>query len=314
MVAVYKVQDALRAAQVSEEGDKSELGLGRCYIGTDLVVSQWSYRRPLSPVGSPQPYIPPPARSCSLFSPPEDDPPPLRADSLFEFVRSFNRGTLPEFKQPPVPSGPGIEQLPPQLKYNLVVWSRIKRPQNETMENTKPASSTVLRFTISDVLTAYVSLVFRSEEDPLVVENVTVFGPRERKLPHEQSDYQVYQALSQHVAKMLQSHPSVPLQTLMHALASYRTLFIDRCTSCQRVLSVEGHIPPVGRVWIPKDGSCPTVNSDNNHSQVETKEPTEADPQTPEPAHLGESVSGRREMADHSTGHWEPRHVTCLYS
>lgn len=37
----------------------------------------------------------------------------------------------------------------------------------------------------------------------------------EQKFPHEQSDYQVYQALSQHVGKMLQSHPRVPLQTLM---------------------------------------------------------------------------------------------------
>lgn len=45
-------------------------------------------------------------------------------------------------------------------------------------------SPTVLRFTVSDVMTAYVSLVFGSKEDPLMVENVTVFGPRERVCFH----------------------------------------------------------------------------------------------------------------------------------
>ncbi|KIM68997.1 hypothetical protein SCLCIDRAFT_103907 [Scleroderma citrinum Foug A] len=295
-----KVQDALGAAKTSEEGDKSELGLG---------VSI----RPLSPVGSPQPYIPPPVRSSSLFSPPEDDPPPLRAESLIEFVCSFNRGTLPEFKEPPVPPDPGNELPPPLPKCKLAIWSRTKRgPQNETTEvgrcgswfgNTKLSCPTVLRFTISDVLTAYVSLVFRSEEDPLVVENVTVFGPRERKLPHEQSHYQVFRVLSQHIAKMLQSHPCVPLQTLMHALVSYRALFVDRCTSCQRVLSAEGHIPPVGRIWAQKDSS----NLDGNHNQMGPKGPTERDVPTPEPVQLGD-------VTDHSTGYWEPRHVTCLYS
>lgn len=300
-----KVQDALRAATVSEEGDKSELGFGASMLGRR---GKGKRKRPLSPVGSPQPYIPPPVRSSSLFSPPEDDPLPLRAESLVEFVCSFNRGTLPEFKELPVPPDPGNELLPPLPKCKLVIWSRTKRGrQNETSELSSP---TVLRFTISDVLTAYVSLVFRSEEDPLVVENVTVFGPRERKLPHEQSHYQVFQVLSQHSAKMLESHPGVPLQTLMHALVTYRTLFVDRCTSCQRVLSVEGHIPPVGRVWVPKDSS----NLDSNHNQVGPKGPTEQDVSTPEPVQLGDSVSSRGDVTDHSTGHWEPRHVTCLYS
>jgi hypothetical protein len=32
-------------------------------------------------------------------------------------------------------------------------------------------------------------------------------------------------------------------------LCSYSGLFVDRCTNCQRVLSVEGHVPPVGRIW-----------------------------------------------------------------
>lgn len=32
-------------------------------------------------------------------------------------------------------------------------------------------------------------------------------------------------------------------------LGAYETLFVERCTSCERVLSAEGHVPPVVRVW-----------------------------------------------------------------
>ncbi|KAI6032811.1 hypothetical protein F5J12DRAFT_713019 [Pisolithus orientalis] len=300
-----KVQDALRAAKESEEVDKSDLGMG---VGS----------RPPSPVGSPQPYVPPPARSSSLFSPPEDDPPPLRAESLVGYIRSFNKGSLPEFKQPPVPPIPGIEQIPVPT-CNLAIWSRIKRSVDFVNsrnllsiadQSTKLSIPVILRFTIADVLTAYVSLIFEKEEDPLVIEKATAFGPRERKFPHEQSDYQVYQVLSQHLAKMLQSHPLVPLQTLMQALVSYRTLFVDQCTSCQRVLSLEGHIPPVGRIWIPKDGSF--SNSSSNHDNAgRNKGQAESGVSTPGAM---EVVSGKETMDHLSMDRWEPRHVTCLYS
>ncbi|KAI6135773.1 hypothetical protein EV401DRAFT_2095253 [Pisolithus croceorrhizus] len=293
-----QVQDALRAAKESKEGDESDLGLGVGALG--------KRGRPLSPVGSPQPYVPPPARSSTLFSPPEDDPPPLRAESLVGYIRSFNRGSLPEFKQPPAPPISDIEQIPVP-RCNLAIWSRIKRSGKAT-EITKLCSPVILRFTIAEVLTAYVSLVFAKEEDPLVVEKVTAFGPRERKFPHEQSDYQVYQALSQHFAKMLQSHPRVPLQTLM-ALVSYRTLFVDRCTNCQRVLSVEGHIPPVGRIWVPKDSSSQNSHSNHDNGGANNAQ-AESDVSAPELM----DVSGKATADHHSMDHWEPRHVTCLYS
>ncbi|KAG6333848.1 hypothetical protein ID866_5236 [Astraeus odoratus] len=164
IVRSEKVQDALRVARESEEGDKSDLGFGVLGRG-----GRGKRKRPLSPVGSPQPYVPPPVRSSTLFSPPEDDPPPLRAESLIDFVRSFNRGTLPEFKQPLIALDPD-QELPPSPKYKLV--------------GTRLSSPTILQFTISDVLTAYVSLIFGSVEEPLVVENVTAFGPRERYAYH----------------------------------------------------------------------------------------------------------------------------------
>ncbi|KAI6098960.1 hypothetical protein EDD16DRAFT_1661141, partial [Pisolithus croceorrhizus] len=266
-----QVQDALRAAKESKEGDESDLGLG---VGA-LGKRGWENRkRPLSPVGSPQPYVPPPARSSTLFSPPEDDPPPLRAESLVGYIRSFNRGSLPEFKQPPAPPISDIEQIPVP-RCNLAIWSRIKRSGKAT-EITKLCSPVILRFTIAEVLTAYVSLVFAKEEDPLVVEKVTAFGPRE--------------------GCMLQSHPRVPLQTLMvYGSAPYvfattfsrllcRTehCFVDRCTNCQRVLSVEGHIPPVGRIWVPKGGSSQDSHSNHDNGGANNTQ-AESDVSAPEP-------------------------------
>lgn len=64
---------------------------------------------------------------------------------------------------------------------------------------------------------------------------------REQKLPHEQSDYQVYQVLSQHIAKMLQSHPCVPLQTLMVCMLSimaYLYLLYMFFAACSGVIPV----------------------------------------------------------------------------
>ncbi|KAG6378091.1 hypothetical protein JVT61DRAFT_13774 [Boletus reticuloceps] len=165
-----KVQEALQAARASEDADHSELG-------SSFLRGDRKRKRPQSPVGSPQPYVPSPPRSSSLFATPEDDPPSMRAESLLEFVREFNRG---ESKADTT-----------LAKCRLVIWSRTK-----TMRDALKAASTnngarrpldgkltspvVLRFIIPDVLTAYLSLIFTQLEDPLVVESVTAFGPRER--------------------------------------------------------------------------------------------------------------------------------------
>ncbi|KAH7923942.1 hypothetical protein BV22DRAFT_1047842 [Leucogyrophana mollusca] len=283
-----KVQNALRAAQSSEEADKSELSMV-------FRTESRKRKRPMSPVGSPQPYIPPPPPSSSLFPPVEDEPPPLRAEGLIDYIREFNLGRLGEYRDASV----GDRAAP---SCRLHIWSRTRMVLGDTTINHKtsptaiPAmqklsSPLILRLTILDVLTAYVSLTFEREEDPLVVETVAAFGPREKKLPHMQSDYLAFQVLSQHIAKMVQSHPRVPFQTLLHLLTSYRGLFVDRCTSCERVLSADGHVPPVGRVWI--------VNSDLGPSnvRVEASYPT-----------AGNSVGSG---GDQSRGHWDPRHVTC---
>ncbi|KAF9245031.1 hypothetical protein BU15DRAFT_85829 [Melanogaster broomeanus] len=280
-----KVQEALRAARASEEADHSELRL--------------SFRReqPLSPVGSPQPYTPPPPRSSSLFSPPEDDPPPLRAEFLVEFVRDFNRGSLAESKQTVASERDG----PPPPRSRLAIWSRTKTlaasasaangiaSKPHAVKLTSPA---VIRFMIPDVLTAYISLVFTSLEDPLIVESVTAFGPREM-------------CFRSTMAKMIQSHPRVPFQILISVLVSYGGLFVDRCTSCQRVLSAEGHFPPVGRIWVPKDHQLPPANATSGKRVADS---IDAAGQVAPPA------PGAGDRTDHSSGRWEPRHATCLYN
>ena len=32
-------------------------------------------------------------------------------------------------------------------------------------------------------------------------------------------------------------------------MCSYEGVFVDRCRICERVLSIEGHVPPVARLW-----------------------------------------------------------------
>ncbi|KAJ7239223.1 hypothetical protein B0H12DRAFT_1271513 [Mycena haematopus] len=235
------VQDALLAAAKSEKADKSDLNRN----GRREMRKR---RRPPSPE-SPQPYIPYDKRSTSLFPVTSDDPPPLRSDELPDYIREFNR----------------------THSCKLHIWTRIKG----AAQLSNPA---VVRFTIRDVLVCYVTMAHSSEDPVLATESVTAFGPREKapllsillqKSPHSQSDFLVYQSLSQQIATMLQSHPQVSFQSLMNLLCAYEGIFIDRCTSCERVLSAEGHVPPVVRIWMdagkdnekgrwePRHSACP---------------------------------------------------------
>ncbi|KAH0827595.1 hypothetical protein J3R83DRAFT_4320 [Lanmaoa asiatica] len=177
-----KVQEALRAARASEDADQSELGLS-------FRRENLKRKRPHSPIGSPQPYVPPPPRTWSLFASPEDDPPPMRAESLLEFVREFNRENVAELK-----SSTATETDTTLPKCKLAIWSRTKGMVDElkavSSSNANSGarkshagrftSPVVLRFIIPDVLTAYISLMFTNQEGPLIVESVAAFGPRER--------------------------------------------------------------------------------------------------------------------------------------
>lgn len=113
----------------------------------------------------------------------------MRAESLLEFVREFNRGNIAELK-----TSIAAETDSALPKCKLAIWSRTKTIRDELKvalsNNTnggvwkshsgRLSSPVVLRFIIPDVLTAYISLIFTNLESPLVVESVAAFGPRER--------------------------------------------------------------------------------------------------------------------------------------
>ncbi|KAH9928986.1 hypothetical protein B0H21DRAFT_762171 [Amylocystis lapponica] len=208
-----RVQHALVAARDSEQRDKSNLS------STGRRVNR-KRRRPPSP-DSPQPYRPFQQKSASLFPDIADGPPPLGLDGLPVFLREHNTT---------------------HAHSKLGIWSPAR---SRTL-----ACPVVLRFAIRDVVVVFLTLGQSAEGAPLIVENATAFGPREKvKTITFTIDYTVYQKISQQIAKMLQSQPDVSLQIVIDLLNSYEHLFVHRCTVCQRVLSMEAHVPPIARSW-----------------------------------------------------------------
>ncbi|KAA1474247.1 hypothetical protein DENSPDRAFT_319329 [Dentipellis sp. KUC8613] len=223
-----KVQGALRAAAESAAADAA---------GIRVLSRRETRKRKRSPSPeSPRPFPAFQPKAASLFPVEATPPPPMTLSRLPGYVREFNTKHA--------------------RKAALHVWQSTAR---ESRELRVPL---VMRFLIPDVMRAFITLGHPVGEGgdlpvgerPLLVENVTAFGSREKKPPHSQSDYLVFQKLSQQILRMLQSTPRVPFETLMDLLSTYRTLFSEQCTSCQRVLSAEGYIPPVGRVWLEQEG------------------------------------------------------------
>ncbi|KAJ8084206.1 hypothetical protein PM082_002973 [Marasmius tenuissimus] len=209
------IQDALRAAKASESSN----GLK----GTVNLRRENRKRRRAPSPESPQPYVTPNNQGASLFPPPTGDEAALKACDLFDYIRRFNR----------------------EHPHKLYIW----KPTRTWGSPDVVDRPTTLRFCIKDIFTAHLT-VDQSKDTTLITESVTVFGPREKKSPHSQSDFVAFQSISQQLTKMIHSHPQVPLQTLLDLLCAYETIFIDRCTVCERVLSPEGHIPPVVRLWL----------------------------------------------------------------
>ncbi|KAI0768657.1 hypothetical protein BD413DRAFT_605166 [Trametes elegans] len=205
------VQEALQAARKSEIADPTSLGSG-------LRRENLKRRRPPSPE-SPQPYRPTEPRSNSSLTHEHADALPMRLDGLPVFVRDHNKSS--------------------PHKLHVVALKR-GRPLE---------CPVVLRFVIQDVLTVYLKLDRSgTEEQNLVVESATAFGPREQKPVHSQSDYTVYQQLSQELAKVLRAEPWAPLRGFVSLLSAYENLFTEPCSVCGRVLSADVHTPPVVRV------------------------------------------------------------------
>ncbi|KAH9083893.1 hypothetical protein EDB83DRAFT_57913 [Lactarius deliciosus] len=234
-VVEEKVQEVLRTAAESERRDSNGI--------KDTSEKEVTQKRQRSPTPeSPRPYLAFQHKVSSPFPPLAADEIPLTLRELPAYVQEFNAT---------------------HTKMLLHIYLASGR---ESRNITVPV---VLRFLIPDVLRAFITLGHEertngavSETPALMVESLTVFGSREKKPPHSQSEFTVFQKLSQWVVRMLQSSPCVPVQSFMGMLVAYESLFLEKCPLCQRFLSVEGYLPPVARVrredgtWEPRHATC----------------------------------------------------------
>ncbi|KAH9176769.1 hypothetical protein EDB89DRAFT_1939806 [Lactarius sanguifluus] len=234
-VVEEKVQEVLRTAAESERRDSNGI--------KDTREKEVTQKRQRSPTPeSPRPYLAFQHKVSSPFPPLAADEIPLTLRELPAYVQEFNAT---------------------HTKMLLHIYLASGR---ESRNITVPV---VLRFLIPDVLRAFITLGHEErtngavpETPALMVESLTVFGSREKKPPHSQSEFTVFQKLSQWVVRMLQSSPCVPVQSFMGMLVAYESLFLEKCPLCQRFLSVEGYLPPVARVrrddgtWEPRHATC----------------------------------------------------------
>nr|GAT57689.1 predicted protein [Mycena chlorophos] len=227
LLASDPIQHALATAAKSEQDDKSDLT-------HDPRRSIKQRKRPPPAAGSPQPYVGLDKQPISPFHPDTDGLRALRADELADYIREFNK----------------------THSCRAHIWTRTKEPSSQL------ANPVIVRFTIPDVLVCYLTLGYSINQPALVAECITAFGPREKKSPYSQSDFLVYQSLSQHLASLLQEHPRASVQNLVTLLAAYDGLFLKRCRKCERVLSTEAHEPPVVR----KYGEFVECGSQTKHS------------------------------------------------
>jgi hypothetical protein len=75
----------------------------------------------------------------------------------------------------------------------------------------------------------------------------------EQKGCHEQSSYGVYQQVTQQLGRVVSQKS---FEGMVELLGSYENLFISQCVVCGRVVSGEGHVPPVIRWWTGQNWSA----------------------------------------------------------
>ncbi|KAL5484986.1 hypothetical protein ACEPAI_7628 [Sanghuangporus weigelae] len=225
-LAQDKAQGALKASQ--EAQGKSEIILhGRRSRKKRRIVT----------ADSPAPFPSFHVETTHVFPLPrsEDNRKVENLEDLVLFIREFNRRRAIESDQ--------------RSRTILAVWAP-SRPKLVARRNV--SDPLTVRVTIRDVTTIFVKL--RHDRGRLYMESVVALGAREKKGPYSHSDFTVFQRLTQHVARMIEKEPCVSFSQLVDLLTSYEDLFITHCSVCGRVLPLEGHVPPVARVW--KGGSA----------------------------------------------------------
>ncbi|THH15126.1 hypothetical protein EW146_g5305 [Bondarzewia mesenterica] len=224
------VQEALKAAAASERKD---------YSGLKEGGRRESRKRRRSPTPeSPRPYPSFHPKTSSLFPVHPHSSTPITLPGLPDYIREFNA----------THSG----------KATLHIW--LSTPQEpRVLEVPIPI---LLRFIIPDTLKAFIILGHPEgsiqDDRKKGCWSTIDSGDCHSKPPHSQSDYLVFQKLSQQVAHMIQSAPRVPFQCLMEMLVTYTSLFSAACTVCNHIVLDGGFIPPVARVWHEKEGTLGT--------------------------------------------------------
>jgi hypothetical protein len=174
------------------------------------VYSSYCSRSPTPE--SPRPYLPLQQKFANPFPPLPAGTLPLTLKDLPAYIREFN-----------------------STHAKRVLLHVYLATGHESRSITVPV---ILRFLIPNVLRAFITLGHEEGIDgavpnmpALVVESFTVFGSREKasspygriaysftvpqKPPHSQSEFIIFQKLSQWVVRVLQSSPRVPVQSFM---------------------------------------------------------------------------------------------------
>lgn len=110
----------------------------------------FSPRRPPSPA-SPHPYISKAPNEPCAFPPAGENVVPLSADELSNYVKEYNH----------------------ENRSKLHIWRR-------TTDEPKADRPKLLRFTIPDVVTVYISIGYDGPNGTILVENMAAFAPREK--------------------------------------------------------------------------------------------------------------------------------------
>ncbi|KAK2467789.1 hypothetical protein APHAL10511_000084 [Amanita phalloides] len=185
------VQHALRSAYDSFLNDSSDLGQN--------LRREGGKRRRVHAPESPQPYCPQEQRRSPAFLRDSSMYEPLTPNKLVDYIHDFNEKHQSE----------------------LHLW--VHGPRQTTLD-----PPIILRFYITDVLVAFLYLSFSQIDQNMTVETISIFGPREKKAPHTQSDFTVFKSLTQQIGKTLQLQPQLPVQMIVELLESYSGLFIER--------------------------------------------------------------------------------------
>jgi hypothetical protein len=100
---------------------------------------------------SPQPYFPQEQRRSPAFPPDSATHEPINADTLIDYIRDFNE----------------------KHQSKLHIWAHV--PRQDALD-----PPVTLRFSIPDVLLAFLSLNYSQVDRSVIVETISIFGPREK--------------------------------------------------------------------------------------------------------------------------------------